>query len=680
MDLWDYEASLSSSDGLSAEGKVVNSMRPAPNSISTILGAVQEKHNKELTILMVGETGVGKSTFINAIVNYLMFENMADAAKNLKCVIPTSFEVYDEFTMSMKECSFGGTDDNECDDKTQSSTQNCKCYNIDVGDLRLKIIDTPGIADCRGVERDRLNIKNILHFLSNFKELNAICVLLKPNNAKVSILFKYCILELLTHLNKSASENILFLFTNSRGTFYKPGDTAKPLRKVLEEIRLRPPNVEIKFDRESCFCFDSEAFRYLVAMSEPNDIVFDHDAHDDYATSWQRSVRECERLFKRIADIKPHSVQDTISINNIKSKIINLRKPIALIIENISKEIVLCQDHEKKINEFSGDIQELEKELYTPSLDIITEPLDGPITVCSDPECCEKRSFGNVSKVHYKSICHKPCYLKNSDGNIVGDVALLDCQAFNKYKRYGKGRMFDAKEFWPDNKLKCNKNGRMFGWDCVRTRSETCFECSHSYLVHLTINYETKVETKQIRDNNKQKRIEMNKQNIDAKQLQINKINEKVAQIKEELRFIMECSAYFAKFLMANAITPFNDALEEYIKCCIANERNRNGDAAVIDGLKAMLQSYAREKEEIEKLAEESSDVAELTSDEINAKIEQLVRLKHYGPIIKLHMDIEAQAQVKAATGFEKDISVGPEKMSGLAAFLSQFPSQLKFW
>lgn len=100
-----------------------------------------------MTVLMIGETGVGKSTFINAIVNYFLFENMSDAAKNLKCLIPTSFEIFDDKTMEMKECFIGDPDDNECDDKTQSCTQNCKCYNIQIGkrltptNLKNKIFD-----------------------------------------------------------------------------------------------------------------------------------------------------------------------------------------------------------------------------------------------------------------------------------------------------------------------------------------------------------------------------------------------------------------------------------------------------------------------------------------------------------------------------------------------------------
>lgn len=347
----------------------------------------------------------------------------------------------------------------------------------------------------------------------------------------------------------------------------------------------------------------------------------------------------------------------------------NLRKPIALITENISNEISMCERHEKKIEEFTGDIEELEKELYTPALDILSQQIAKPITVCSDPGCCEKIAIGNTTKIQYKSMCHKPCYLENSDGNIIGNAALLDCKAFNKYELCGEGSWSDPKSFVPDSNLICNEKGLVFGTPCKHTKSESCFTCSHSYQVHLTINYETTIESKQIRDKNKYERIETSYNDIDRRQRQIN-----------ELRFITKCSAYFARFLMNNAITPFNDALEDYIKYTIANEQKKgNGDAVGIKLLQDMLVAYKREKEMIENASKESQGKSDLTSLQIDGKIKDLFKMKHYGRVIKDHMDLEVNGRQNTKIALEKDVQIGTRK-NAFTTSIKQILSKFKFW
>ena len=210
---------------------------------------------KEINILLLGETGVGKSTFINAFVNYLAHEKLEDAAKNVICLIPTCFTMYDQVTYKMKKVSLGNSDRNENRRDGKSTTQYCKCYVFSIGGIEIRLIDTPGIGDTHGVETDGTNMRNLLNFISQYKEIHAICVLLKPNNAHVGVVFKYCILQLLTHLNKSASRNIIFLFTNARDTYYMPGDSAPSLMQILGDIKKKPPHVDIKFDKSNILLF-----------------------------------------------------------------------------------------------------------------------------------------------------------------------------------------------------------------------------------------------------------------------------------------------------------------------------------------------------------------------------------------------------------------------------------------
>ena len=219
-----------------------------------------------INILLLGETGVGKSTFINSFANYIFYDSLEEATdSDILSLIPSSFTITDQ-NYEEREV-FLGEDKNESTDVGQSCTQQCKSYVFPFDrKITIRLIDTPGVGDTRGLDQDRLNFDNILQYISRFDELHCICILLKPNNAKINVLFEFCIKQLLCHLQKSASRNIVFLFTNARSTFYRPGDTAKPLRKILSDIKSSPPFVDIKYSKETVYCFDNEAFRFLVAL------------------------------------------------------------------------------------------------------------------------------------------------------------------------------------------------------------------------------------------------------------------------------------------------------------------------------------------------------------------------------------------------------------------------------
>ena len=81
-----------------------------------------------------------------------------------------------------------------------------------------------------------------------FSELHAICILLKPNQARVTASFRYYFESLLTRLHRNATKNILFCFTNTRSTLYRPGDTLSTLKHYLKTLE-KEKGIVINLDK-----------------------------------------------------------------------------------------------------------------------------------------------------------------------------------------------------------------------------------------------------------------------------------------------------------------------------------------------------------------------------------------------------------------------------------------------
>lgn len=245
----------------------------------------------DINILLLGETGVGKSTFINAIANYLSFPDLKKAEKENFVLIPSKFHVEDKYGIR-RVVDTGVKDNNEFLETGESATQDVKTYVFPIYDnkAQVRLIDTPGMGDTRGIKQDDINSENILSYIGKFHELHAICMLFKPNMTRKTAFFEYCIKQILSRLDKSASKNIIFAFTNSRGSDYGPGETVSLLKKMIENIKKTPPHVDIPLNR-NIFCFDNEAFRYLAAVSKG--VEFDSSAKEKYKESWKKSSEQC---------------------------------------------------------------------------------------------------------------------------------------------------------------------------------------------------------------------------------------------------------------------------------------------------------------------------------------------------------------------------------------------------
>lgn len=241
-----------------------------------------------VNILLLGETGVGKSTFINMLGNYLTYNSLDEAAtKNLLYSISTKFSYIDD-EFNEHEITIGSSD-NEITLPGASSTQNPKSYTFNYAqqDTLVRIIDTPGIGDTRGMQYDKWNTEKLLTFISELEYLNAICIMLKPNNSRFSVLFEYCMSQILLRLDRKVKNNIVFVFTNARSSFFTPGDTYVPLQALLKRVEVGSLKTTIPFNSDNIFCVDNESFRYLAVRS--TGINFSDEVTEVYRKSWDKS-------------------------------------------------------------------------------------------------------------------------------------------------------------------------------------------------------------------------------------------------------------------------------------------------------------------------------------------------------------------------------------------------------
>ncbi|XP_021951832.2 uncharacterized protein LOC110848817 [Folsomia candida] len=572
---------------------------------------------REITILLLGETGVGKSTWINGFANFLQFSDLSSAEENpTLCIVPTSFTVTDE--NYEEKLITVGQDNNEVMDTGQSATQHPQSYLFPKDGAMVRLIDTPGIGDVRGVEQDKKNFELILDHISHLDSLHAICILLKPNNARLNIMFQFCIKELLTHLHKDACTNIVFCFTNSRSTFYRPGDTLPALRKLIEENQ----HVTIPLNLSTIYCMDNEAIRFLYATK--NGIKFTPDERRNYVASWEKSVEEIARLLDRAGSLAPHAVQSTLSLNTARQTILALGSPMAEVTRNIQLNIAMQQDLIEQVENSQQSKEELSRNLVLKEYEIRMRQLAEPRTVCTAVKCVDFVEIGGMKETNYRSHCHESCGTGKEKHfkivNIVGHKKLKNCSAFNS-------------------------NG-------------SCKSCGCSWKDHMKITYETELIEKDIPDVAKQIELISKENSIRKIEKFIENIGTCIEELSQEQEEITKASVEFAKFLRLNAITPYNNAMAGYIAHFIHVEKNKlatagGGNPKVLEGLLEMQANYEKQMEVLEEAMQQPDCGPPLTPEELDQLVQRLYTMKHNG---KLLMEMMETSQSAAESCFTEKL------------------------
>ncbi|VDM36458.1 unnamed protein product [Toxocara canis] len=544
----------------------------------------------DCNVLLLGESGCGKSTWINGIINYLSADNLFEAAKReLRYVIPSSFTMEDNDKQVKTICV--GSSKNEVFKTGQSATQRPRSYTFNFGNRLMRFIDVPGIGDVRGASKDRENLDALLRFIEKLPELHAICILLPPNTSRLTVTLKYCLNELLAHLHKNATANIVFCFTKTRTTFYRAGESLKTLKSYLDDYHLDIPLID-----ETMYYFDNEAFRLLCA--EQGGVRFPEDERNSYAASWLKSSSETIRLLQHAIAAPAHKMRETVSINEMRGVIERLTPLLAEFSTNIQTNIRLIEENRKEFELLAQKSDNLSSRADVVQVTIERTDIDYPRTVCVAGTCIETRSIPGTDEVqrYYKQTCHDHCFLKGIERERYPDIRLKEC--------------------WAMNGTQCQQCG--CGWD-------------H----HMHIYYMQEQKSVSIRDPYVERLIAENADKGTVLTAHLNSL-ERMKEVHERnYRKLTRYCATFGAFLRSNSIVPYNDAMIEYLDYSITvakQDAQQTGSSLRVQRLKQFKMEY---EEELRILRDESVGVNQISPSHVNRLKEKMFAIPEFGAKIK---------------------------------------------
>lgn len=477
------------------------------NNLPQIDIALQEVKRNVITILLFGGTGVGKTTLVNSLANYLKhsrFETMYNNLKDLVCLAKVQYNYPAPDGTIVTVTVPGLFNNDECVGTSAAShTRRCSTYIMYWGHVIIKLIDTPGMEDTRGEDQyDGMNIENIMAYLSQYKIIHCFMFLVKANESRLKDSLRKCFKHLITKLDKNALKNIIFVCTYGRGPRFLPGDTEDSLKELLKSEK-----VDIALDHSvNIFTLENDSFKWLVQIRDG--MPDDNREYNQRMDSWAHSSGKCNVMFSRIyAVMEAHNVTDSLSLFYVSRLFDLLAHPLGVILEIIKRDSIELENSLKENN--YEDFLEVEQTNFR------VEELPTWRTVCTHSTCSSRHyTHGGTEVRLYRHICE------------------LSSTAINTDEHGGQGRHIVS------------------GSQLFRPRHDqytACSECGHFSPDHIVTNIQYHKEC--------------------CKQWVLRyEIQQRLKEFKIEMEKILSLGAFLSKFLSSRtAGVYFSDSLEKVI-------------------------------------------------------------------------------------------------------------------
>ena len=282
----------------------------------------------EKVMMVVGSTGSGKTTTVNAMINHVL-----------------GVQWKDDFRLKMIHELSSNQGAGTIGNQAHSQTQFVSCYTLPYMEgfkipYNLTIVDTPGFGDTRGIEHDKVITEQIRRFFNTkgsagIDHVDAICFMAQAGNPRLTPTQQYVFDRILAMFGKDIKKNVLVLFTFADGQ--KPQALSAMLAAGILE------------DESNFFKFNNSAL-FVANSGEDDEDNFDK-------MFWRMGIKSFEKFFHELAAIEPKSLVLTKQVLDeraqLEVRLSGLREKIELGVNKLSELQQLkrvCKQHAADIN------------------------------------------------------------------------------------------------------------------------------------------------------------------------------------------------------------------------------------------------------------------------------------------------------------------------------------------